>query len=421
MIKFTIEREGSTSDSGVQLTMKKFLSFAIVAVLLSVAAFAAMPKADDFVANNGFFVFDNEAGAFTEIRDTATVEDTAKGVKVVHGGYYSSGDNFGGVASAEAYDLNGFEVTILFEELPEVAADTDTWIAIDFLAAQRGFFTGNFDPNNGGNNGIITLLRWARPWTEFHGPGSWSTTYESSGLDATQNAMFALKAGDSLTIKINRTELNMYTYTYSKEGFEDFTVPYEFDLASILPDGKAYLVIAPSCRTSGEDAFTYYITDVKNGTPYTEEELAAIEAAKLAAENAAKREEAVKETDAAKEKAEEAMAEAEAIGDEDAIAKAQDALDAVAASYEAIEAEDWEEARAQSDLARDYVKESGDFVKAAEKAAEGEDENNETGDVAGDETKGEDDDNKFPVVPVIIVVAVVLVAVVAVVVIKKKK
>lgn len=421
MIKFIIEREGSTSDSGVQLTMKKFLSFAIVAVLLSVAAFAAMPKADDFVANNGFFVFDNEAGAFTETRDQATVEDTAKGVKVVHGGYYSSGDNFGGVASAEAYDLNGLEVTILFEDLPDVTIDTDCWIAIDFLAAQRGFFTGNYDPANGGNNGIITLLRWGKPWTEFHGPGSWSTSYDSTSLDATQNAMFALKDGDSLTVKIARTELNKYTYTYSKEGFEDFTVPYEFDLADIMPDGKAYVVIAPSCRTSGEDGFTYYITDVKNGTPYTEEELAAIEAAKLAAENAIKREEAIKETDAAKEKAEEAMAEAEAIGDEDAIAKAEDALDAVAASYEAIEAENWEEARAQSDLARDYVKESGDFVKAAEKAAEGEGEDNEAGDEAGDATVVDTKEGSFPVVPVVIVVVVVLVAVIAVVVVKKKK
>ena len=399
--------------------MKKFLSIAIVAVMLSVAAFAAMPKADDFIANNGFFIYDIEAGTFSEIQDPATVEDTAKGVKVVHGGYFASGDNCGGVVSAEKYDLNGFEATVYFETVPEVTPETDCWIGIDILAAPRPFFIGNNDVANGGNDGLVNLIRFSKSTVTFHGPGNFDVTWDSSSLDATDAAMFSVTSGTTLTVKINFTETNKYTYTFSREGFEDLTVPVEYDLLNIMPDGKGHLLVVPSCVSAGEDAFTYYITDVKNGTPLTEEQLAAIEAAKLAAEIAAKKEEATKETDNAKEKAEEAMAEAEAIGDEDAIAKAQDALDAIAASYEAIEAEDFEEARVQSDLARDYVKESGDFVKAAKKADEG--ENNETGDVAGDDTAVDAEEGSFPVVPVVIVVVVVLAAVIAVVVIKKKK
>ena len=114
--------------------MKKFLSFAIAAVLLvsafSVIAFAAAPKAADFKANNGFFIYEGKSNK-TDVQDVPTVADSDKGVKVVHGGYYASGDNCGGVVSVDKYELDGFEATVVFEKVPEVTAETDCWVAFD--------------------------------------------------------------------------------------------------------------------------------------------------------------------------------------------------------------------------------------------------------------------------------------------------
>ena len=386
---------------------------------VSVAAMADMPKASDFIANNGFFIYDVEAGAFTETRDPATVTDTANGVKVVHGGYFASGDNCGGVVTAEKYDLNGLTVTVYFETVPEVDATVDCWIGIDFVAAARPFFTGNFDPANGGNAGIINLLRFGKSYTEFYGPDAWANKYSSSGVDTTIAEMFAIKSGVTLTVKIDRTATGTYTYTYSRDGFEDFVVPYEFDLQNIMPDGKAHVLVVPSCKTSTEDAFTYYIKDITNGKALTEEELAAAAEAKAAAELAKALEEVTAEVQKSEEKANEAMAEAEESGDEDAIAKAQEALDAIADAYAAIEDEMPEEAMVFSDLARDYVKESGDFVKAAEKGAEGEGEKAENN--AEGEGEQQADEKGFPVLPVVIIVVVAAVVVAAVIVIAKKK
>ena len=88
--------------------MKKFLSFALVAVMLvaavSVIAFAEAPKAADFTANNGFFIYEGKANQ-TDVQDPATLTDTAQGLQIVHGGYYTSGDNCGGVVSTNKYDL----------------------------------------------------------------------------------------------------------------------------------------------------------------------------------------------------------------------------------------------------------------------------------------------------------------------------
>ena len=57
-------KEENASDYRCMLTMKKFLSFALVAVMLvaavSVIAFAEAPKAADFTANNGFFIYDGK-------------------------------------------------------------------------------------------------------------------------------------------------------------------------------------------------------------------------------------------------------------------------------------------------------------------------------------------------------------------------
>lgn len=427
-------KEENASDYRCMLTMKKFLSFALVAVMLvaavSVIAFAEAPKAADFTANNGFFIYEGKANQ-TDVQDPATLTDTAQGLQIVHGGYYTSGDNCGGVVSTNKYDLNGFEATIYFETAPEVTTDTDCWVAVDFLAAPRGFYTNNFnlEGDNPGNQGILDLIRFGKPYLEiYNGVADFSQVYNSQSVDATVNEMFAIKSGTTITVKVARNENGTYQLTFAREGFEDFVVPYEFPVQDVFPDGKAHFSVIASCEIAPEDGWTYYITDLKNGVEMTAEEIAAIEEAKAAAELAAKTEEYKKETDRAMEKANEAMEEAQATGDEAAIARAQEAVDAANASYAAIDVQNWEEAQTQSDLARDYAKEAGDLSKAAQEAAEPADGDNNTTDTGnqGTEDNQQSQDTASsggvsPVLWIVIAIVVIVVIVVIAVVAKKKK
>ncbi len=407
--------------------MKKFLSLALASMVVlataSIAAYAEAPKAADYTANNGFFIYEGKDNK-TDVQDPADMTDTDKGLKVVHGGYYASGDNCGGVVSTNKYDLNGFEATVYFEKAPEVTTDTDCWVAMDFLAAPRAFYTGNFslEGDNPGNQGIMDLIRFGKPYLEIYdGITGFSGVYNTQGVDASINEMFSIKSGTTLTVKLNRNENGSYKMTFAREGFEDFEVPYEFPMQDVFTDGKAHFSVIASCEIAPADGWTYYITDVKNGTEMTEEEIAAIAKAKEEAEIAAKVEEAKKETDKAMEKANEAMDKATAAGSEDAKAKAQEAIDAANASYAAIDEHNFEEAQTQSDLARDYAKEANDLSKEATK--DGETTNTEDGNKTDDNKDNTQTESKgvSPIVWVIIVIVVIAVIVVIVVVSKKKK
>ena len=410
------------------LTMKKFLSIALVAIMLCTVALAAAPTVAEFTANNGFFIYENKSTKLDpEVQDPAEMADTATGLQVVHGGYYTSGDNCGGVVSNEKYDLNGFTATVYFEKAPEVATDTDCWVAMDFLAAPRAFYTNNFNVENGGNQGILNLIRFGRPYFEaYEGVTGFSQKWNSQSVDAGINAMFSITSGTTLTVKVARTETNTYTLTFSREGFEDYTIPYEWAVGDVFADGKAYFSVIASCEIAPENGWTYYITNIENGVALTEEEIAAMEAAKAAAELAAATEAAKKETDGVAEDVAEIVARAEATGDSAAIDKGAEAQAAIDASYAAIEAADFEEAKAQSDLARDLVKEKKDLCKEAEEAAEpaeGEDvvegENAENNNAA---VEGEAEaEGGIPAWIWIVVAVVVVVVVVLVVVLGKKK
>lgn len=412
--------------------MKKFLAIALaslaVAATTAVAAYAEAPKAADFTANNGFFIYEGK-NTKTDVQDKPTLTDTDKGLQVVHGGYYAGGDNCGGLVSTEKYDLNGFEATVYFETAPEVTTDTDCWVAFDFLAAPRAFYTNNFnlEGDNPGNQGVLDLVRFGKPYIEIYdGISGFSQVYNSQGADATQNGIFSITSGTTLTVKMVRNATGTYTMTFAREGFDDFEIPYELPMADVFADGKAHFSVIASCEIAPEDGWTYYITDIKNGAEMTEEEIAAIAAAKEAEALAAKTEEAKKETDKAMEKAEEAMEKATATGDEAAIAKAQEAVDAATASYTAIDEQNWEEAQTQSDLARDYAKEANDLSKEAAKNNEATDdaEDDKTADAAEDKTDDasvSSNGGVSPIVWVIIVIVVIAVVVVIVLVSKKKK
>jgi len=411
------------------LTMKKFLSIALVALMLCTVALAAAPTVAEFTANNGFFIYENKSTKLDpEVQDPAEMADTATGLQVVHGGYYTSGDNCGGVVSNEKYDLNGFTATVYFEKAPEVTTDTDCWVAMDFLAAPRAFYTNNFNVENGGNQGILNLIRFGRPYFEaYEGITGFSQTWNSQSVDASVNAMFSITSGTTLTVKVARTETNTYTLTFSREGFEDYTIPYEWAVGDLFADGKAHFSVIASCEIAPENGWTYYITNIENGVALTEEEIAAMEAAKAEAERLANVEAATKETDGVAEDVAEIVARAEATGSQAAIDKAAEAQAAIDASYAAIEANEFEEAKTQSDLARDLVKETKDLCKEAEEeAAPNEGEVVEGGDevVEGDEVAEGDDaaeEGGFPLWIVFVIIAVVVVVVVVVVVLGKKK
>lgn len=407
--------------------MKKFLSLALATVAVfataSIAAYAEAPKAADFKANNGFFIYEGKENK-TDVQDPADLSDTDKGLKIVHGGYYSSGENCGGVVSNEKYDLNGFEATVYFEKAPEVTTDTDCWVAMDFLAAPRAFYTGDFNVETG-NQGMLDLIRFGKPYIEvYEGITGFSQVYNSQGVDASTNEMFSIKNDTTLTVKIARNEDGTYKMTYAREGFEDFELPYAFPMNDVFPDGKAYFSVIASCEIAPADGWTYYITDVKNGTEMTEEEIAAIAKAKEEAERAAKVEDANKEVTAAEGKATEAMEKAEAAGSDDAKAKAQEALDAIAAAKAAIEENNFDEAYAQSELARDCAKEANDLSKKATKGADGETTDNpkaeNTDNTDNNDQKVESKGNSTWII-ILIAVVVVVVIVVIVVATKKKK
>ncbi len=404
--------------------MKKFLSIALVAIMLTVAAVAAAPKADEFTANNGFFIYKD--GEKTDIQDPATMTDTAKGLQVVYGGYYTSGTNCGGVVSTEKYDLNGFTATVFFEKVPPVDMTTDCWVSMDFLAAPRAFHTGNFNVANGGNQGIMNLIRFSKPFIEaYDGVEKFSQKWHSQALDASVNNMFSITSGTTLTVKVARTEANTYTLTFSRDGFEDFTLPYEWTVGDIFADGKAHFSLIASCNTSEEDGWVQYITNIENGVAMTEEEMQAIADAKAEAEREVKTAEALKETDGVAEDVAEIVARAEATGSDAAIAKAEEAQAAIDASYAAIEAADFEEAKAQSDLARDLIKETKDLCKEAEDEAESSDNTENKGenkaDNAGATDAATEAEGGVPAWIWILVAAVVVVVVVVVIVLGKKK
>ena len=406
--------------------MKKFLSLALatVAVLAtaSIAAYAEAPKAADFKANNGFFIYEGKQNK-TDVQDPADLSDTDKGLKIVHGGYYSSGENCGGVVSNEKYDLNGFEATVYFEKAPEVTTDTDCWVAMDFLAAPRAFYTGDFNVETG-NQGMLDLIRFGKPYIEvYEGITGFGQVYNSQGVDASTNEMFSIKNDTTLTVNIASNEDGTYKMTYAREGFEDFELPYAFPMNDVFPDGKAYFSVIASCEIAPADGWTYYITDVKNGVEMSAEEIAAIAKAKEEAELAAKVEEATKEVTKAEEKATEAMAKAEEAGSEAAKAKAQEALDAIAAAKAAIEENNFDEAYTQSDLARDCAKEANDLSKEAAKSSDSEkteDDKKENENTENNDQKVESKGNSTWII-ILIAVVVVVVIVVIVVATKKKK
>lgn len=403
--------------------MKKLLSFLLISVFLlsafSTAAFAAAPQASDFVPATGYIV--------GGVRNVPTISQESDGVKVMFGGYYSAGADIGGAISAQKVDLNGFEVTV---RLDQVHTSGDCWYAFDFLVAQRGFYTDNFNPETG-NQGMINLLRpndAHSSFTPFEGITSFSAK------TAVKNDFFKFKNGDVVTLTVNRTPVGNYTYTFKKAGVADpVKIDYEFPMDELFPDGKAYFGLFASSNGSAADAFVYTITDMKNGAPLTPTDREAIENAKQNADADAVLTEVNARINTAQGTIDKAIARATACGSQEALAKANAAATKLGEAKTAVESGSYtlDNIKAICSAALDLANEANKLSKDAEKAAAAETETEtetqtETATTPVTEVVTDDaqaKDGGFPVWAIALIAggAVVIVAVVVLVVIRKKK
>lgn len=225
--------------------MKKIASLLCAALIAAAAIIPASASADKWTAGNGFLV--NDANS------AVTVTETDTGIQVSHGGYYTDGINWGGIAYNEKIDLDGFSVEITIDKLPNTG--TDTWMSVGFMSQPQLFQVGN---NYANNKGIANLIRWMDGYVDNYGPNGWS----SCGKDT--NDAFKLKEGDVLTVSVAKKD-GKYVLTFN--GIESSVA---YDLSGIADDGKAYLVIGASMKDSdAENCFTYTINKI-NGKAVVE-------------------------------------------------------------------------------------------------------------------------------------------------------
>ncbi len=227
--------------------MKKIATLLCAALVAAAAIIPASASADKWTAGNGFLVGDKNS--------PVTVTEKADGIEVSHGGYYTDGVNWGGIAYNEKVDLDGFSIEITIDKLPNTG--TDTWFSVDFLQKPELFKVGDF----ASNKGIVNLIRWMDDDNiQNFGPNAWS----GAGNDA-KNDAFNLEEGKTLTVSVAKKADGKYYLTFN--GVESAT---GYDLTGIADDGKAYLVIGASMKDSdAENCFTYTINKM-NGKAVVE-------------------------------------------------------------------------------------------------------------------------------------------------------
>lgn len=224
--------------------MKKLLTLACAAAVAASATLSISAAGiENWTAGNGYLIDDKNS--------PVTVTETDDGIQVSHGGYYVDGVNWGGIAYNEPVELDGFEIEIRIDKLPDTG--TDTWFSVDFLQKPQLFQVGE---NYANNQGITNLIRWygTDPFVESYGPEGWASCAND------KNAAFGLAEGDTLTVSVADKDGK---YVLTVNGVE---LTSAYDLSSICPDGTAYCVISCSMIDSPADGFQYTILSM-NGEP----------------------------------------------------------------------------------------------------------------------------------------------------------
>lgn len=228
--------------------MKKVLFSAATALMLT--ALTAIPAlaagSENWAAGPGFVSNGTEAGEYP-----VTITETDAGIQVSHGGYYQTGDNWGGAAYLVPIELDGARVEITLDKFPE--GNQDCWFSVDFLAKPELFFAGD---NFSDNPGIVNLIRFANNQFQAFGPDSFAL------IATTDDEAFSLAQGEKLIVEILEASDNTYQLVVN-----DVICGGDFDLSDISPDGTAYLVISGSqVDATATDNFVYTINSV-NGQP----------------------------------------------------------------------------------------------------------------------------------------------------------
>lgn len=212
-------------------------------------------EASAFAVGNGFAAKGRDAGELSADDRLVSVNKTEDGITVSHGGYYTNGKDWGGVAVKDAHKLDGMSVTIRFDEVPEINSSTDCWFSLCFLQKPQLFQVGDV----AGNKGFMNLVRFAsNKWEIYEGKNAFSG--KETMMSVGENT-FTLKKGDVITISAKLVDGN-YQFTYTK-GDDVVIVNYrDADFTKVFEDGKAHFVISASCDNTSKDAFKYTITDL---------------------------------------------------------------------------------------------------------------------------------------------------------------
>lgn len=216
----------------------------MLTAMTAIPALAA--GSENWVAGPGFISNGSEDGEYP-----VTITETDAGIQVSHGGYYQTGENWGGAAYLVPIELDGARVEITLDKFPE--GNHDCWFSVDFLTKPELFYAGD---NFSDNPGIVNLIRFATPQFQAFGPDSFAL------IANTDDEAFALAQGEQLVVEILEADDNTYQLVVN-----DVICGGDFDLTEISPDGKAYLVISGSqVDATATDNFVYTITSV-NGQP----------------------------------------------------------------------------------------------------------------------------------------------------------
>ncbi len=404
--------------------MKRFIAMCLAALMIvSSAAIVASAAAADWTPGNGAHIVANKPDAYgkpgdiVEENTPVTVTDGADGVVITHGGYYQTGENWAGVVSSEKYNINGLEVTVRFDTIPDVVAEDDCWICFDLLSQPFMFYASDVAKNPG----FMCLARFSRGYLEvYEGVSAFSQVYNSQSEIP---GFFAIKSGDVVTVKWDYVTdpVPAYTTTF-KINDETFTLPYAAEnLVDCFADGKAHIALNCNLLGSQKDAFKYTILNVTDGAEKTQEEIDAVATIRAEKERAENEAAAEGEITAAEERVNKAVEAANASDVAEAIAKAEEAVVALDAAKAAREAGNYGEIADLCDVAKDAAKDAEKLVREANRAAgidpaTGEAaENTETNEAAGESG------SNIGLIIAIIAIVVVIIAVVAVVVLKKKK
>ncbi len=254
--------------------MKKFLSYALVAMMLVammlVAVVAMSVSAVTWSHGEGLWVHSGASYADSmpyELSPVIVTENSDGSISVEHGGYWKVPYVDGGVYTSEPVGLDGLSVEITFEKVP--TPTFDCWFALHLLDSPSCFTT------DGDTLGYKTLIRYGDPKLEYYGP-SWGGL-GSSEIGA-NNDMFALQSGDTLIMEV-RYEFGQYIITYTHMtagGVKTFEVPaYKtLDISNEVfnSTGRAHISILGS--TIGLDSDWKYTVTVKEGVGLTDEQIA---------------------------------------------------------------------------------------------------------------------------------------------------